>query len=69
MLSPSLFNVYLDSVIKNNFVLKEMVDQGKLLAFAEDLFFIMDNREEAEKALAACDRIDITGLKINRRKN
>ena len=45
-----------------------MASQGKLLAFADDLFFIMDSQEEAEKALAACDRIDIAGLHINRTK-
>ncbi len=28
----------------------------------------MDSQEEAEKALSACDRIDIAGLHINRKK-
>ena len=45
-----------------------MADQGKLLAFADDLFFIMDDQEEAEKALVACDLISISGLQINKNK-
>jgi hypothetical protein len=38
-----------------------------LIAFADDLFFIMKIQEKAETALTACDRIKIAGLKINQK--
>ena len=46
---------------------KDVADQGKLIDFADNLFFIIKIQEKAETALTACDRIKIAGLKINQK--
>ena len=53
VLSPLLFNFYLDAAIATNEVLKNMAECGKLFAYADDLFIITDNKQEAEAAIAA----------------
>ena len=48
MLSPSLFNVYLEWAMESIPELKAALEQGKLIAFADDLLLVCDTKEEAK---------------------
>lgn len=43
-----MFNMYLDAKINNNELLKKLANSGKLIAYADDLFIIADNKVETE---------------------
>lgn len=46
--SPLLFNVFLDHVLNKIPKLKEVIALGKLIAFADDLLLIGDDKKDAE---------------------
>jgi len=46
-----LFNAYLDFVIQSNESLRKLVEQGKLLAFCDDMFIMAKDKKEAEETL------------------
>ena len=48
MISPFLFNVYLDEVLKSNDLLKDAIEKGNLFAFADDLMVIGDSKEHTK---------------------
>ena len=68
MLSPSLFNAYLDAVINENEFLKKLSENGQLIAFADDLFIIANNYSQAEQAIKAVELLENYGLQINLKK-
>ena len=68
VLAPMIFNLYLDTIILNNVFLKEVAEKGKLIAYANDLFIIADNKTEAEECLLALADLTKFGLKINLKK-
>ena len=39
LLSPSLFNVYLDTALQSSELLSQCIRRGELLAFADDIIF------------------------------
>ncbi len=51
MLVPILFNTYLDHVININSTLKKMAEQGRILAFADSILVIANNRQDVEEIL------------------
>ena len=55
-------------MISQNPFLKNLAETGKLIAFADDLFIIADNKVGAEDALKACDLLKNYGLHINLKK-
>lgn len=63
-----LFNAYLDYVIQSTPVLKDLADKGKLLAFADDILLLSDDREEAEAVIKVFGEIQDFGLKLNLKK-
>jgi hypothetical protein len=48
-LSPILFNIYMEEAINSSGLLKKFANEGKLLAFADDILLIADNQDEVIK--------------------
>lgn len=44
VLSPLLFNVYLEDTLMANPILKAAVELGKIIAFADDVLLITDSK-------------------------
>ena len=47
VLSPSLFNIYLEWALESVPELKAALEAGKIIAFADDLLLICDTKVEA----------------------
>jgi hypothetical protein len=58
VLSPVLFNVYLEEAIKSSKILEEMRSRGDLLALADDMIFMSNQKVEVEMIID-----ELTGLK------
>jgi hypothetical protein len=58
----------LDAVIANNDLIKEMPLKGKLLAYADDLFIIADDKTYVEKCLTHLANLGFHGLHLNIKK-
>ena len=68
-ISPSLFNVYLEEAIFSSRILRKAVEDGKLLAFSDDLLITADSEEEMEVFLEEFEKWEETfGLIMNRSK-
>jgi hypothetical protein len=63
-----LFNAYLDFVIQSNETLRKLVEQGKIIAFCDDMFIMAKDKKEAEETLKAFAEIQDFGFKINLKK-
>ena len=48
ILSPVLFNVYLEEALKSSNKLEEVRKRGDLLAFADDMLVMSNSRAEVE---------------------
>lgn len=48
ILSPVLFNVYLEEAIMSSFKLNEVRKRGDLLAFADDMLVMTNSKAELE---------------------
>jgi hypothetical protein len=48
ILSPVLFNVYLEEALKSSKKLEEVRKRGDLLAFADDMLVMSSNQHEIE---------------------
>ena len=46
VLSPMLFNIYLEEALGTTQKLKEMVNRGDLLAFADDMLILTNSKAE-----------------------
>ena len=57
VLSPVLFNVYLDEAIKSSKKLEEVRSRGDLLAFADDMLVMSNQKAEVEMIIE-----ELTGL-------
>ena len=69
VLSPFLFNVYLEEAILSSPVLRDLALKGKLLAYADDLA-IADDRETVANAIEALYTLEGPyKLCVNRRKS
>ena len=68
MLSPSLFNIYLDEALRTRPTLVSLIDEGKLIAFADDIIVMASSRTEAEAAIDAMNSLDEFGLHLNKNK-
>ena len=51
VLSPVLFNVYLEEAIKSSKKLDEVRSRGDLLAFADDMLFMSNSYGEIEQII------------------
>ena len=50
-MSPVLFNVYLEDYLNSSSILHGMRKRGDLLAFADDMLIISNQKEEIGKAI------------------
>ena len=55
--------------MQKNDVLADAVRKGKLIAFADDILLIADDKEEAEKLIKSTESLQIHGLKLNKTKS
>ena len=51
VLSPMLFNVYLEEALGTTSKLREMVNRGDLLAFADDMLILTNSKAEMTQAI------------------
>jgi hypothetical protein len=51
VLSPVLFNVYLEEAIKSSAKLEEVRKRGDLLAFADDMLVMTNSKPELEQII------------------
>ena len=51
ILSPVLFNVYLEEALGTTSKLREMVNRGDLLAFADDMLILTNSKAEMTQAI------------------
>jgi hypothetical protein len=51
ILSPVLFNVYLEEALKSSKKLEEVRSRGDLLAFADDMLVMSNNQHEIEQII------------------
>ena len=54
VLSPVLFNVYLEEALKSSAKLEAVRRRGDLLAFADDMLVMTDNQNELAMGLGPC---------------
>ena len=52
ILSPVLFNVYLEEALKTSRKLEEVRKRGDLLAFADDMLVMSNNQHEIEMVIS-----------------
>jgi hypothetical protein len=52
VLSPVLFNVYLEEAIKSSEKLEEVRRRGDLLAFADDMLVMTNSKPELEQIIS-----------------
>ena len=51
VLSPRVFNVYLEEALVTTSKLREMVNTGDLLAFADDMLILTNSKAEMTQAI------------------
>ena len=68
MLSPLLFNVYLEEALGTVPVLKKAISEGKLIAFADDILLVADDKQEAVQLIRGMESLKDVGLQLNKSK-
>ena len=70
VLSPVLFNVYLEEALRSSELLKKVRSRGDLLAFADDMLIMSNEREEIERAIheLACLHMSFN-LRLKKKKS
>ena len=69
VLSPVLFNVYLEEAIKSSQKLDEVRSRGDLLAFADDMLVMSNSQGEIEQIINELTSLQVRwNLKLNKRK-
>lgn len=61
VLSPLLFNVYLEETQMNHPILNAAIKAEKIIAFADDLLLIADSKVEMEDLLKQIENLGIEG--------
>ena len=70
VLSPMLFNVYLEEAVGTTQKLREMVNRGDLLAFADDMLIFTNSKEEMRQATQELDGLNgVWKLRLNKAKS
>lgn len=65
MLSPLLFNVYLEETLKHSPLLQQMIERGDLVAYADDILLMANGKEELELALREFVKLEPHNLFLN----
>ena len=58
VLSPMLFNVYLEEALGTTSKLREMVNRGDLLAFADDMLILTNSKAKMTQAIQELDNLN-----------
>ena len=67
VLSPMLFNVYLEEALGTTQKLREMVNRGDLLAFVDDMIILTNSKAEMTQAIQEMDNLSgAWNLKLNK---
>ena len=70
MLSPILFNVYLEAAIKSSRKLEQLRSRGDLLAFADDMLIMTNNQHELEEVIIEIATLQNQwNLRLNKKKS
>ena len=70
LLSPLLFNVYLEEALGSTQKLREMVNRGDLLAFADDMLIMTNSKAEMTQAIQELDSLSgAWNLRLNKAKS
>ena len=68
ILSPVLFNFYLEEALKSSRKLEEMRRRGDLLAFADDMLVMSNSLSEIEMVLEELKTLNISwNLRLNKK--
>ena len=69
VLSPLLFNVYLEEALGSTQMVREMVSRGDLLAFAVDMLILTNSKAEMMQAIQELDSLSgAWNLRLNKAK-
>ena len=70
VLSPVLFNVYLEEALKSSLKLEEVRKRGDLLAFADDMLVMTNNQSELTMMIDELGKLQQQwNLRLNKRKS
>jgi hypothetical protein len=70
VLSPVLFNVYLEEAIRSSAKLDGVRSRGDLLAFADDMLVMSNNQAEIEQIINELTALQVKwNLKLNKKKS
>ena len=70
VLSPMLFNIYLEEALGHTTKLREMIRRGDLLAFADDMLILTNSRPELVKAIEELEGLGREwNLRLNKTKS
>ena len=70
VLSPVLFNVYLEEAIRSSAKLDGVRSRGDLLAFADDMLVMSNSRAEIEQIINEITALQVKwNLKLNKKKS
>ena len=70
VLSPVLFNVYLEEALKTSTKLEDVRRRGDLLAFADDMLVMSNSQPEIEMIISELAKLqDNWNLRLNKKKS
>ena len=70
MLSPVLFNVYLEEAIRSSKKLEEVRSRGDLLAFADDMLVMSNQEAEVGMIIEELAKVQLEwNLRLNKKKS
>ena len=65
-----LFNLYLEEALGETSKLREMVNRGDLLAFADDMLILTNSKAEMTQAIKELDGLsEVWNLRLNKTKS
>ena len=65
-----MFNIYLEEALSTTQKLREMVNRGDLLAFADDMLILTNSKAEMKQAIEELDGLNgVWNLKLNKSKS